>query len=513
MLYQSLIAASVLVLMTVCIHSYRTNSGVGRYAITSLYACTLTFILSGLHPLNGDTNPLWLASINILAFAMLFPILFINVKHYTALTLPQWRALRSFSIGIPLLLGLDGVVAGVINPREVVPAIFPPYVWTAYCFALFSILIAAWRFTTTPRQRGPILLLLVVPIMMVVADLSYRLGGWLLFDRNPAISMALVCTTLLSVLLIRRDQFNVRPVARSALIDQVHDLLLVVDLNQRIADCNRAAGRWLGAPESSLIGSCATNWLPVELSELLTGSIAQDVVLPWTKNGQDYWFEVSAADLVIDNEIHGKLVTLRDVSERRCVELALTANRQELERANAKLQELANTDSLTGLANRRFLLERLSSEIERHSRSGLTLGFLMLDLDNFKRINDRYGHPVGDLVLQQAAKCMQQTVRESDVVGRVGGEEFAVIAVDTIGEGPFVLAARLKENLAKIRVATQDGQVLSFTVSIGCIHFHGGVVDADILMTLADQALYTSKNAGRNRVTNRVYSDRAQLVS
>lgn len=512
-LYQVLIAVSLLVLMTVCIYTYRTSSGGGRYAVISLYACTLTFVLSGLHPLSGTANPVWLASINVLAFSMLFPILLINVKHYTALTLPQWRALRSFSLGIPLVLGLDGVVAGVINTREVVPANFPPYVWTAYCFALFCVLIAAWRFTTTPRQRGPILLLVAVPFTIVMADLSYRLGGWLVFERNPAISAALVCTILLSVLLIRRDQFNVRPVARSALIDQVRDILLVVDPNRRVADCNRAAASWLGASDSLLIGSDAQDWLPPDLCEMLAADMAQHVVLPWTKSGQDYWFEVTAADLVIDNEVHGKLVTLRDVSERRCVEMELAANRQELELANAKLQELANTDSLTNLANRRFLMEQLSAEIERHSRSGLTLGLLMLDLDHFKQINDRYGHPVGDRVLQQAAKCMQQTVRESDVVGRIGGEEFAIIAVDTKDEGPFVLAARLKENLADVKVETGDGQIVSFTVSIGCMHFTGGVVDADTLMTLADQALYASKNTGRNRVTNRVFADCAQLVS
>jgi diguanylate cyclase (GGDEF)-like protein len=143
----------------------------------------------------------------------------------------------------------------------------------------------------------------------------------------------------------------------------------------------------------------------------------------------------------------------------------------------------------------------------------LTLGFLLLYLDHLKNINDRYGHPLGDLVLQQAAKCMQQTVRESDVVGRIGGEEFAIIAVDTTNEGPSVLADRLKENLADVRVTTEDGQIVSFTASIGCVHFKGGVVDAATLMMLADQALYTSKNEGRNRVTNRVFADQVQMVS
>ena len=512
MLYQILIASSFTILVLVCVQSYRVSASDARYAMVSLYTCALAFVLSGMYPAGDQGSPLWLASVNVLALALLFPILFLNIKHYTTLSLPQWQALRAFSLGIPLLLGLDGVVDEVLLLNGDASK-FPPYIWTAYCFAFFCILTAAWRFTTTPRQRGPILLLALVPSVIVAADLGFRLGGWLFVGRNPSFSVTLVCVIFMSVLLLRHNQFNVRPVARSALIDQVRDILLVIDPNHRISDCNQAATCWFGQSEKVLIGSEMRDWLPNDLSRLLEDEVAQNVVVPWPKNYEEYWFEVTSADLLIDRRVHGKMVTLRDVSKRRRVEMALSKSRQELELANAKLQELANTDSLTGLYNRRFLMQRLSTEIERHRRSGLTLGLLMLDLDHFKKINDQYGHPVGDLVLQQAAKCMQQTVRESDVVGRIGGEEFAIIAVDAKDEGPFALANRLKENLASLKVNTDDGRVVSFTASIGCVHFTGGVIDANALINLADRALYTSKNGGRNRVTNTIYADRPKLIS
>lgn len=513
MFYQALIALSFAVLAVVGLRAYRMNTSGTRYSVISLYLCALTFVLSGMHPQTVNPTPLWLTCLTTLAFALLFPLLFINLKHYTTLSLPQWRALRAFSLGIPVLVGLDGAVAGIGQPSAVPQAMFPSYVWTAYCFALFCVLVTTWRFTTTPRQRGPILLLLAVPVVIVGADLSFRLEGWLLLERNPAVVATLACILVLTILLMRHDHFSVRPVARSALIDQVHDILLVIDPNQRIVDCNRAAAQWFNTTERSLIGSEARAWLPEDVYDQISADAVQHIVVPWDKQDTAYWFEVVSNELVIDRQIHGTLVTFRDVSERRRIELALMESRRQLEAANAKLRELANTDALTGLYNRRALMERLSAEIERHSRSGLTLGLLMLDLDHFKRINDRYGHPIGDIVLQQAAQCMRQTVRESDVVARIGGEEFAIIAVDTRDEGPFVLAGRLKEQLAAVSITTDDGQTVSFTASIGCVHFTGGVVDADTLLTLADQALYTSKRGGRDRVTNRVFDRSGTAIS
>ncbi len=128
----------------------------------------------------------------------------------------------------------------------------------------------------------------------------------------------------------------------------------------------------------------------------------------------------------------------------------------------------------------------------------MTLGLLLLDLDHFKQVNDRHGHPVGDAVLVAAAQCMQETARDNDCVGRIGGEEFAILVVDATDSGPEILAERVRANLAALTVTTQEGQRVPVTASIGCVKYSGGRVDSATLLALADQALYAAKNAGRN---------------
>jgi diguanylate cyclase (GGDEF)-like protein/PAS domain S-box-containing protein len=484
-------------------YSRRLSEDGGRLPLVALYTCAVTYVLGALYPANESFSAL-AASIELLSFVMMFPLLFINTKRFTNLSLPQWRSVRAFSLGAPLLIGIDGAVSELGGQGS--SGTLPSYQWVPYCYGAFSVLIAGWRFISTPRQRMPIVLLMLVPVVIIAADLSYRLGGWLLWNLNPAVGATLGCMGALSMLVVFRQQFAVRPVPRSSLIDQVQDALLVLDPNQRIADCNHAAASWLGESEKTLIGSEARHWLPAELHSALSAEVPQHLVVPWTKQEAEHWFEVHSAPLIVDKMPNGSLVTLRDVTDRRRVEIALTRSREQLELANARLELLANTDHLTGLHNRRHFMGRLRSEIERHGRSGLTLGLLMLDLDHFKRVNDQFGHPIGDLVLKRAADCMRETLRESDVVGRIGGEEFAVIVVDAKTVGPTAIAERLRHKLGALVVNTDDDRPVRITASIGCVQIEGEVTDVDTLVKFADEALYQSKRGGRDRVTTRMYS-------
>ncbi|MFK7914457.1 MAG: GGDEF domain-containing protein, partial [Pseudomonadales bacterium] len=187
-------------------------------------------------------------------------------------------------------------------------------------------------------------------------------------------------------------------------------------------------------------------------------------------------------------------------------ELALQRSRDDLQAANAKLEALANTDPLTGLYNRRFLLARLAAEMDRHNRSKMTLGVLLLDLDHFKQVNDRFGHPVGDAVLAATARCMEDTARECDVVARFGGEEFAILVVDAQPDGPKVLARRLCEAISALTITSDLGEPVPVTTSIGCVNYRGGRVNGETLVKLADQALYAAKSKGRNRVEYAKYA-------
>ena len=158
----------------------------------------------------------------------------------------------------------------------------------------------------------------------------------------------------------------------------------------------------------------------------------------------------------------------------------------------AKLSEMIATDELTGVANRRRLMEKLNEEGQRSGRTGRPFALLMVDLDRFKTVNDRYGHQTGDLVLRECAATLQSHVRATDLVARYGGEEFCVVMPETELEGAGVLAERL-------RVAVMGLPDPVPTVSIGIAVWQEGF-NVDRVLSDADKALYRAKEAGRNCV-------------
>jgi len=171
----------------------------------------------------------------------------------------------------------------------------------------------------------------------------------------------------------------------------------------------------------------------------------------------------------------------------------------EIAAANRKLAELATTDPLTRLYNRRALYEHLDREFQRSQRYGNAFAVLLLDIDHFKRVNDTWGHAVGDRVLVAVSQIVRETVRQTDFVGRYGGEEFLVLAPETPHLNARVLAERIR---ARVEAGTRGGgdQRPAVTVSVG-------VASSDAVRTqhfeeliqLADDALYAAKHAGRNR--------------
>ena len=173
---------------------------------------------------------------------------------------------------------------------------------------------------------------------------------------------------------------------------------------------------------------------------------------------------------------------------------------RELLAAQAQLSELANHDSLTGLWNRRVIIERLDQEIARAARQGSPLGAILLDIDHFKRINDSWGHAQGDEVLRRVAKVLRESVRPYDCVGRYGGEEFLIVAADCDVAETLIIAERVRCTLAASPIPTAGGAV-AVTASLGVSAVRAGAeLDANALIAAADRALYRAKNLGRNRV-------------
>jgi diguanylate cyclase (GGDEF)-like protein len=178
----------------------------------------------------------------------------------------------------------------------------------------------------------------------------------------------------------------------------------------------------------------------------------------------------------------------------------VATSRLELESMNGQLRQLSKTDFLTDLSNRGHWEDALHHEFKRLKRSGQRSALLMCDIDHFKRVNDTFGHAAGDAVIQAVAKAVKKNLRETDVAGRYGGEEFAVLLVDTTEDQALFFAERLRKTVENVGIE-YNHQVLKVTVSIGIAEFSAGMHEHRNWIEAADKALYTSKANGRNQVT------------
>lgn len=164
-----------------------------------------------------------------------------------------------------------------------------------------------------------------------------------------------------------------------------------------------------------------------------------------------------------------------------------------------KVQSMTITDSLTGLYCRRYFLERFNEELRRSKKHKLHLSFLMIDIDNFKNFNDRYGHLVGDAVLRQVSRLINESVRQIDFIGRYGGEELSIVLAETDKEQANFAAERIRQAIAAAAIRVYD-EDLKATVSIGVSTFPDNAENMQGLIDLADQALYLAKETGKNKV-------------
>jgi diguanylate cyclase (GGDEF)-like protein len=190
--------------------------------------------------------------------------------------------------------------------------------------------------------------------------------------------------------------------------------------------------------------------------------------------------------------------------------LAMAKERTELRHRTA-----AMIDPLTGMANRRSFLQDASALAKRYAGDPRPTAVLAIDLDQFKSINDRFGHAVGDRVLEVFANGARQVVRSSDLIGRLGGEEFAAMFYDVSRDKAVAMAERIRSTFANSAMAV-EGRPVHATLSIGIVHCEGAVLDLQHLLAQADQALYFAKENGRNRVevaSLDLVLDRAALVT
>ena len=288
-----------------------------------------------------------------------------------------------------------------------------------------------------------------------------------------------------------------------AIVSASEDHVYVLDAEDRFLYVCTGGAMVLGIERSVLIGRTAEEMgLPLYFQTALADGVRcvrteqqpvrGEIQMPAQAGGPKREFDYVLLPLP------GEAIacTARDVTDRNQARREAAAHLAELTEANTRLAALAATDGLTGLLNHRALHERLAEEFMRANRHGQTLSVLILDLDHFKSINDTRGHLAGDDTLRALAGILREAARETDILGRCGGDECVVILPQTDAGGALPVAERIR---AAIEAA--DGPLNTVTVSIGICSLHAGHADFATLLRCADAALYRSKAAGRNQVT------------
>lgn len=209
-------------------------------------------------------------------------------------------------------------------------------------------------------------------------------------------------------------------------------------------------------------------------------------------DGKEIWLELYTYPLYDENnQITHVIEYTRDITDKKRVE-------EQRKRMIEELERISRTDSLTGLFNRRALLELLEYNLKRSHRYKTPLSVVLSDIDKFKSINDRFGHPVGDEIIKKVGRLIKDTLRASDLMGRYGGDEFLLILSDTSLEGAMELSERIRRIIEKSEIRINETLNIRVTLSLGVFECTN-MRDVEEIIRLVDQALYASKKAGRNR--------------
>ncbi len=324
-----------------------------------------------------------------------------------------------------------------------------------------------------------------------------------------AISFAATGAVLVYII-ARLNFLDIVPVAREFLVDHMLDGLLMLDYHNRVVDINPAAlkifdlqpnSKWIGLPVSELLPT--DSGLEIQLKG------PDKLAIEWEQTGPEpRFYDIQLLPLSAQpNHLAGRLIILRDITPRKNIERALSQANRELEEKlllieglKDELREQSIRDALTGLFNRRYIEEIFTREVARAQRSDSPLSVVIVDLDHFKEINDRYGHTCGDDLLRAMGIAFQTHFRGGDIACRYGGDEFMVIMPESAAADAFqrIESFRL---LCNGMLQERSAGLPPVTFSAGVASYPAHAANTPELFRIADQTLYRAKNEGRNRTS------------
>ncbi|WP_147532838.1 histidine kinase N-terminal 7TM domain-containing diguanylate cyclase [Bacillus marasmi] len=360
------------------------------------------------------------------------------------------------------------------------------YLFIVYTYSVFiygiGLFFKLWR-KSSFGIKTPEFLIVLGSLFPGIAYCLYALGVLPIPYDFTTLGFALFALAF-SVALFKFDFLKLKEVAREFVFDEVNEGIIVVDNNNRIIDFNRSAQKmfaWL-----------IPNHLGMSLLEFEEGRLIGvntkekfKVNIKCCNKTRHVGFTVTP---VLSNQKYvGKILIFQDITEQVV--------------AMEELKKIATHDTLSGVYNRRKLMNEGEKEFYRAQRYQTHLSALMLDIDYFKKINDTYGHLAGDMVIKCLASQCQLNIRQSDIIGRYGGEEFLILAPNTDINQTFKLAEDLRKIVEDMEIEYND-QRIKVKVSIGVASTQGSLKKRSLteLINESDKALYEAKNSGRNRV-------------
>jgi diguanylate cyclase (GGDEF)-like protein len=290
----------------------------------------------------------------------------------------------------------------------------------------------------------------------------------------------------INIALTRYNFLEIKLMARERVFEDSQEGLIILNKDLEVMDFNPASigfFNWMNA-------ALKRERLDV-LLENHTGVVecvkrGKEGTFEFMVGGKERFMSVTPKEICSKKELVGILLAMEDVTER--------------ELNNRKLLEMAHYDMLSGLYSRRFYSEQAQAAIERAKRYGELISVIMMDIDNFKWINDKYGHSCGDRVIRAVSDLMKSFFRGTDIIGRIGGEEFSIIMLNSKSNEAYARVEALRINIEQMDFE-YNGQKIPVTVSLGIAELENHCQSLDDLINCADDALYKSKNNGRNRTT------------
>jgi diguanylate cyclase (GGDEF)-like protein len=368
----------------------------------------------------------------------------------------------------------------------------PLYIGLAYiniCLLTCLVLFIKMLFRSAPTFRSQAILFCLGSIIPFAAEFLYNLG---LSPYNiDLIPFALTMSGIIFAFgLFRFHLLDIVPLARDVIFDSIKDGVIVLDNSNRIIDINTSVQNMLPGVSRNMIGK------PV------------DAALKGFQTLVEFARENSTGIMEIEKEgtegtiiYLGTISSLRDSKHNRVGKILTLHDNTQTRQLLNQLEELAARDSLTGIFNRRSFYQLATQNMFNLRESGGRMALIMLDLDHFKTVNDTYGHSAGDVALRKVTDTCQKLLRQQDIFGRYGGEEFVIFLPET----DLPIAARIAERLRKgikKKIITYEEFSFSVTASFGVagISAKTSPINLDDLFQLADKALYQAKLEGRDRV-------------